>query len=376
MKKILYISPYEEFVVAQNGGYGVVAESFKRMFDNMSSIEVEYVNINILASGNLNRINQRFDVCILLVHPSSFENKIFKQNMEYVSSICDKTYIHIFWETSPTPSKWKWLWQSDIFTGFISPSKFVFDMINYETKKFNKENHLIYCPVFEEDYEKYKISISKKETEDVFNVLYMGQYTKRKGMEDAIIGFVQALSEYKDCRLVLKYHPLSDKELPASDLISNLVSTNTKKMNAKIYEVTGNLSKDDIYSLYNESSVLLFPSRGEGYGLPLVEAGMIGLPCIYTDWSSTKETGKFRGNKSIAYILDTAQGMAQYDYEGNSVYAVPYIKDIVKNLKECYEAWKYSKEEYYEYTNNNDIDIIKKFGPKVFTEQISKLIGE
>ena len=374
MKKILYISPYEEFIAAQNGGYGVVAESFKRMLDTYEDININYVNIGMLAGGIISSSESDYDVCILLVHPSSFENPIFKKNMEYVKTLCKKVYLHIFWETSPMPSKWKWLWQSDIFTGFISPSKFIFDMIKDETKFCNKENHLIYCPTFEEDFINHKIRVEDKSNEDKFTVLYMGQYTKRKGMEDAIIGFVQALSEFEDCKLILKYHPLSDKELNAQTLLSTIISTNTRKMNAQIYEVTGNLSKNDIYSLYKESSVLLFPSRGEGYGLPLIEAGMIGIPCIYTDWSSTKETGKFKGNKSIGCILDTAQGMAQYDYEGNSVYAIPYIKDIVKSLNECYVAWKSNKESYYEYVNNNDKEIIKKFGKEVFTEQMNKLL--
>jgi hypothetical protein len=103
---------------------------------------------------------------------------------------------------------------------------------------------------------------------------------------------------------------------------------------------------------------------------------MIGLPCIYTDWSATKEVGKFKGNKSIGCMLDTAQGMTHYEYESNSVYAIPSIKDIIKNLKDYYETWKQNKQEYYTITNNNDIEIVKKFGEKVFVEQINKLIGE
>jgi len=376
MKKILYISPYEEFILAQNGGYGVIAESFKKMFDIIENIEVTYININELSMGIYKNIVNKYDICIILTHPLSFENKIVKQNIEQVTTSCIKIYLHLFWETIPLPSKWKWLWASNLFTGFISPSKFIYDMIKDEIKGTNKENHLIYCPIFKDDFSKYKIKIENKNNENIFTVLYIGQYTKRKGMEDAIIGFLHALSQYKDCRLILKYHPLSNKELEIPLLLKTLVSTNSKEMKAKIYEITQNLNKDEIYSLYTESSILLFPSRGEGFGLPLIEAGMIGLPCIYTNWSSTIETGKFKGNKSISCILDTAQGMSHYEYESNSIYAIPSIKDIIKNLRDCYNMWKLNKQEYYMNTNNNDLEIIKKFGKKNFIEQINKLIGE
>jgi glycosyltransferase involved in cell wall biosynthesis len=371
MKKILYISPYQEFTLAQNGGYGVIAESFKRMFDTYEHT-VDYINLTKLSNQEIT-FTGTYDICIILIHPSFFDNKIFKDNIEIVSKRCDKTYLHVFWETEPLPNKWKWLWTSELFTGFISPSTFIYDMINKETIK---ENHLIYCPMFKEDYDDYRINILEKEKEDIFTVLYVGQYTKRKGMEDAITGFVQALAEYDDCRLILKYHQLSDKEIEPKILISNIVDANTKNMNAKIFEAKGDLKKDEIYALYKKASVLLFPSRGEGYGLPLIEAGMVGLPCIYTDWSSTKETGEFKGNSSIDYVLDTAIGMAHYDYESPSLYAVPKIKSIVDNLKMFYNDWKRNKQDYYEVTNNNYELIDNKFGPKIFTKQFNKLIGE
>ena len=68
--------------------------------------------------------------------------------------------------------------------------------------------------------------------------------------------------------------------------------------------------------------------------------------------------------------------MTHYEYESGSVYAVPYIKDMVKNLKSCYEDWKASKQDYYTYTNNNDVEILRKFGESVFVEQITKVLED
>jgi len=373
MARVLYISPYAENTAATNGGYGVIAESFKRMFDIIDDVQVDYVNINVLGTNPVTEKLNRYDICILLTHPISFETPMFKRNIEYLFSFCNKRYLEIFWETSIFPITWKWLWKSDLFTGFISPSKFIQDIINSEIKNSNKENHLVYSPTFKNDFTDYKIITENKIDESFFTVLYMGQYTKRKGMEDAIIAFTHALSQYDDCRLILKYHKLSEVEIDVSKLIETIVKTNTKEMKSQIFEVVNDLTKDDIYSLYKESSVLLFPSRGEGYGLPCIEAGMIGLPIIYTDWSATTETAKFKGNKAIGCVLDTAQGMAHYAYESNSLYAVPYIKEMIKALKDNYELWKKDKQEYYSIVAKNNNEIIRKFGQEVFIEQIKKL---
>jgi glycosyltransferase involved in cell wall biosynthesis len=374
MNRILYISPYMEDTPASNGGYGVIAESFKRMFDLFEDTKIDYIHISNLNQQILDYKFSNYDLCIVLVHPSSFNAPIFKKNIEHIFTFCNKKYLHVFWETYPLPQKWKWLWSSSLFNGFICPSMFILNMINEETKKFNKQNYLIYNPVFKEDFEDYKIQTEEKENEEFFNVLYIGQYTKRKGMEDAIVSFVNALSEFNDCRLFLKYHKLSDIEIDTNSLIDSLVNTNTKKMNAQIFEITDNLDKDKIYSLYNSSSLLLFPSRGEGFGLPCIEAGMVGLPIIYTNWSATVETAKFKGNTSIDCHLDTAYGMANYDYETNSLYAIPSIKSLIKGLKYYYSGWKKDKKAYYNIVSNNYIDIEKKFSKDFFISQFKKLL--
>lgn len=283
---LLYISPYDENTQAANGGYGVVAKSFKRAFTTIAAISVDYINVNSLSINIPTILNKKYDVCIVLTHPTSFNNSIFKSNIERIFKNCDRTYLTLFWETTPLPKAWSWLWTSNLFTGFIACSQFMYNEIQEQLKHSNKENHLIYVPSFIEDYKDYHVSIKDKINEDKFTVLYIGQYTKRKGMEDAIIAFTQALSKNEDCRLILKYHELSKLEVPSNIMIESTIRMNCTDIKAQIYQLVDNLKEDQIYSLYQDSSVLFFPSRGEGYGLPLIEAGIIGIPCIYTDWLS------------------------------------------------------------------------------------------
>lgn len=55
----------------------------------------------------------------------------------------------------------------------------------------------------------------------------------------------------------------------------------------KIHLIHGNMSTREMISLYKNNNVtcLLSATRGEGYGLPLLEAAAVGIPVIATNWS-------------------------------------------------------------------------------------------
>ena len=60
----------------------------------------------------------------------------------------------------------------------------------------------------------------------------------------------------------------------------------------------GDLSDEEVSSLYRHSKIkaLVSLTKGEGYGLPILEAAASGLPVIATNWSGHKDFlshGKF-----------------------------------------------------------------------------------
>lgn len=54
---------------------------------------------------------------------------------------------------------------------------------------------------------------------------------------------------------------------------------------------TGLLSDDDVRSLYQMADVLFFPSTQEGFGLPLIEAALHGVPVFCSDIPAHREVG-------------------------------------------------------------------------------------
>ena len=371
MKKLLYIAPFDD-TNSVNGGYSKVAREFKRIFDTIQSEEYSITFEAITSFVKRTESYNDFDSVILLMHPSEvIQHYGFIFHM--LKDIKER-YLHIFWETDPLPISWKYLFTTEKFTGFIASSKFNYDLIKKET---SKQVYLLPVPINENDYKDFKIDIEEKKKEETFRVLYIGQYTKRKGMEDAIISFIQTLGNREDCELVLKYYPLSNFEIPAEQMIHYVVNTNIKKQNlkAKVYTLQEDLSKERLYKLYQDSSVLLFPSRGEGFGLPVSESCILGLPCIHSYGSSLKEFD-FCNTYPIACIQDAAYGMAQYDYQATSIYDVPLISSMNLNLFHCYNFWKKERKGYYQYVEDNTNKIIEHFGTnksiKIFKEFLSE----
>lgn len=52
------------------------------------------------------------------------------------------------------------------------------------------------------------------------------------------------------------------------------------------------LNDDDVRSLYVVSDALLFPSQNEGFGLPILEAGLHGIPVFCSDIPAHREIGR------------------------------------------------------------------------------------
>ena len=194
--------------------------------------------------------------------------------------MAERRYLNVLWETLPLPRNWNSLLNNSIFSGFTAPSYFGVSLLANATRK-----PIYYLPYYlnEEDFQ--PIDIKSKLNENVFSILFVGQNTARKGIDEAIISYCRTFSKAKDVQLVIKGFELGGDELPLKDKIKYFALRNMKCDNAPIYLINKDFTSEQMKELYKLSSVLLFPSKGEGFGLPPAEAMLTGLPVIYNDWS-------------------------------------------------------------------------------------------
>lgn len=168
-------------------------------------------------------------------------------------------------------------------------------------------------------------------------ILYIGGTDDRKRVQDIVHAFNIVRGRGTDLRLVL-----AGNEFRKADTIPNL--TLRHAVLTSPYEkdiiLTGFVNDAEKLGLYQNALAFVFSSAYEGFGLPLLEAAVMGCPVIAYDNSSISElatsgsallveTGNFRGiAKSIPILLDEqkrtaltekAKGIAQQYTWDNSV---------------------------------------------------------
>lgn len=111
--------------------------------------------------------------------------------------------------------------------------------------------------------------------------------------------------------------------------------------------------------LYNSFDVLLHCSRGEGFGVSLIEAQACGVPVITTDFTSMTELGQKGWLVPVAYKEPTA---------ANSWMAIPSVQGIADSLTEAYELWKEGGSGW-EQKKYNALTFAQQYDFRIITEQ-------
>jgi glycosyltransferase involved in cell wall biosynthesis len=142
-----------------------------------------------------------------------------------------------------------------------------------------------------------------------FNFLLFGQFTgnnpenDRKNIFYSIKWLCEVFADDPDVGIVLKTNSgrntMIDRMLTQKTLVQ-LLSEVRRGPYPKFHFLHGAMTPLEIAALYRDPKIkaLVALTRGEGFGLPILEAAVSGLPVIATDWSAHTEflqKGKFIG---------------------------------------------------------------------------------
>ncbi len=111
-----------------------------------------------------------------------------------------------------------------------------------------------------------------KKCKDVFTFVTYSLGDMRKGAELAMFAFNRLFGRDPHYRLIIKARD--------NARLSWLAGLDESNMSV----VGGETSEADWWNLLDETDCFVFPSRGEGFGLPPREATLMGIPTIATQW--------------------------------------------------------------------------------------------
>ncbi len=96
---------------------------------------------------------------------------------------------------------------------------------------------------------------------------------------------------------------------------------------------------ENMARMYNTLDVFLLPSRGEGFGIPIVEALACGVPVITTDCTAQTEICKDSGSWMIKNLFPIWTGQNSWQFDSHP-------DDIVELLEKAYQAKKNGSMKY------------------------------
>ncbi len=261
-------------------------------------------------------------------------------------------------------------------------SKQGFDTTSYEAIDQSTNTEVLLECNCEVDVVPYPVKILEPDHLDFslstkFNFLCVALIGIRKNIEKMIKLFLDEFGDNPDVGLVLKTAFTKGSVMDRQKTIShfNSILKQYQDRKCKIYLLHGDLTDEQIHSLYVREDIQAYmtATHGEGYGLPIFEAAYSGMPVIATDWSAHldflsadyKENGKIKNKKLFAKVdfemEDIPQAAVWKDIlVQGSRWAKPkglsfrkQIRNVYKNYG-MYKKWANALKESVQTTHKND----------------------
>jgi len=167
---------------------------------------------------------------------------------------------------------------------------------------------------FPDEVETITEGLALEEIKTPTNFLMVGQITgmrpeiDRKNIFYAVKWFCEEFKDRKDVSLVVKSNLGTNCSIQRSQLnniFTNLLNEVRKGQYPKVHLINGEMTTGEIVSLYKSKKItgLISLTRGEGFGLPILEAAACGLPVMCTEWSGHMDFMKLGKHIGIEYDL-------------------------------------------------------------------------
>lgn len=171
----------------------------------------------------------------------------------------------------------------------------------------------------------------------------------RKAYAEALMAFSMFRQSHPDAYLyihAIPHNAFGGFKLP--DLLQAVGLSDEHVRIANPHDLRVGYTDKDMAAIYTASDVLLAPSMGEGFGVPIVEAQGCGTRVITSNWTATPDIA---GPDS--FLVD---GQPFWDEPAQAFWCVPLIQSIVPALEAAYKTGGGTSEASIEFAKQFDAD--------------------
>lgn len=181
----------------------------------------------------------------------------------------------------------------------------------------------------------FKLNTSKN-----FKFLHLSTAKQRKGVDVLLKAYFEQFTKDDDVVLVIKSFPGPDNRV--EEILRELKKENSPEV---IHINNPDLTDQELMNLTNSVDCVVYPSRAEGFGLPILEAMYIGTPVIATGYSGYLDFASEENTYLIEYELEDAIN-SEFANIG-AKWAEPSVEDLKSKMKYIYSNFndgKYNNE--------------------------------
>lgn len=312
-----------------HNGYGMTREYFCKYLTE-SGIILEPVN-----SGN--------DVTLILHIPPA---------IQHVNSRVKVLYTMLEGDTVPD-SWYQYLQQA---THILVPTQFV-----KETFKRAGFDSTVIPLGYDPDVFKYDEKIQRKETNKPYTFLHYEAFQDRKGWEDLLNAWnISGLAEEEfDAKLVLK-------TIKSYKEVYERLQSERIELPYNVKVITGEVPHESISHILASSDCFVFPSRGEGFSLPPIEAMATGLPTIISAGHSHLDYYNEDFMYGVKCDIKIPAVYPNWESQGSFVRCnysalADTLRYVYEHQDEAKEKGKLASEYVKRYEYSNTANMIKEF---------------
>jgi glycosyltransferase involved in cell wall biosynthesis len=135
-------------------------------------------------------------------------------------------------------------------------------------------------------------------------VVFLSVFTwaLRKGWDVLLTAYFEEFTRTDPVVLILRADPFlfGGSDDPVAEQLERFVCDSRMRRRPRVRIVDQPLPEPALRTLYRSADAFVLPSRGEGWGRPLMEAKAAGLPVVTTDWGGQTEFV----DPELDYLLD------------------------------------------------------------------------